>query len=112
MRLLELTVRNFRGFGPDAEPLNLDADLVLFFGPNAYGKTSLSEAVEWLFYGSTKRRRRGDELNRTEYQGTFRNVHGGVPTEVVIRVRLPDGSERTLSRPLKVPRRRQSVPSH
>jgi hypothetical protein len=98
MRFLDLTVRNFRGFGPEAVPLNLDAELILFFGPNAYGKTSLSEAIEWLFYGTTKRRRRGDELNRTEYQGTFKNVHGGAPTEVVARVRLSDGSERTLIR--------------
>jgi chromosome segregation ATPase len=99
MRLLELMVRNFRGFGNEPVSLNLDADLLLFFGPNGFGKTSLSEAIEWLFYGMTKRRQRGDQLSRGEYQGSFRNAHGvGAPVEVTARVRLPGVGERTLSR--------------
>lgn len=98
MRLLELTVRNFRGFGNESVSLNLDADLLLFFGPNGFGKTSLSEAIEWLFYGTTKRRERGDLLNRSEYQGSFRNAHGGAPVEVKVRVRMMDAVDCTLSR--------------
>ena len=77
MRLLELTVCNFRGFGPAVDPIDLDADLVLLNGPNGHGKTSLAEAIEWLFYGTTKRRLRGEDYSRAEYANTFANVHGG-----------------------------------
>ena len=37
MRLVELAVRNFRGFGSKADTIRLDRDLVLFFGPNGFG---------------------------------------------------------------------------
>jgi energy-coupling factor transporter ATP-binding protein EcfA2 len=98
MRFLNLTVRNFRGFGNDPVTIDFDGELILFFGPNGFGKTSLSEAIEWLFYGTTKRRRRGDDLNRTEYLGSFCNAHGGMPVEVTARVQLPGHGEHRLSR--------------
>jgi DNA repair exonuclease SbcCD ATPase subunit len=66
MRLLNLTVRNFRGFGSEPTSVSLDGELILFFGPNGFGKTSLAEAIEWLFYGTTvdggaKARKDGDK---------------------------------------------------
>ncbi|MGI4796161.1 MAG: AAA family ATPase [Janthinobacterium lividum] len=88
MRLRSLTIGNFRGFGPGVEAIDLDADLVLLYGPNGHGKTSLAEAVEWLFYGTTKRRVRGERFSKAEYSGTFANAHGGKPTEVSLQVRL------------------------
>jgi hypothetical protein len=36
MRLITLTVRNFRGFGPRGVTINVGVDLVLMFGPNGY----------------------------------------------------------------------------
>src|SRR4051795_12311512 len=99
MRLIELTVRNFRGFGPNIPPIDLNADLVLLFGPNGHGKTSLAEAIEWLFYGTTKRRQRGEEFSRAEYAGTFANVHGHTPTEVSLKIRF-HGRDIILSRRL------------
>ena len=56
MRLVELTIRNFRGFGATSDTIKLDRDLILIYGPNGFGKTSIAEAVEWLFYSFTKRR--------------------------------------------------------
>lgn len=105
MRLVELSIRNFRGFGPIAIPIKLDGDLVLFFGPSGFGKTSLTEAIEWLFYGSTKRRQLGENYSRTEYIGTYANAHKGRPVEVEaivdiagrqyrLKRRLLDGAER------------------
>ncbi len=79
MRLIELTVRNFRGFGSKAQTIRLDRDLVLFFGPNGFGKTSLAEAIEWVFYGFTKRRRQGDGYSKAEYAGSYANAHRGKP---------------------------------
>ena len=99
MRLIELTVRNFRGFGSKAVIIRLDRDLVLFFGPNGFGKTSLAEAIEWLFYGFTKRRRQGDGYSKAEYAGTYANVHRGKPVQVDLKVDIA-GQEYLLTRRL------------
>lgn len=87
MQLLNLTIRNFRGFGDAGVTTSLKGDLLLFFGPNGFGKTSLTEAIEWLFYGTTKRRQRGESYGKAEYANTFANVHGGSPTEVSATVK-------------------------
>jgi hypothetical protein len=63
-------------------------DLLLFFGPNGFGKTSLAEAIEWLFYATTKRRQQGDTCSRSEYANSFANIHGGLPTEVSAKVQI------------------------
>jgi DNA repair exonuclease SbcCD ATPase subunit len=99
MRLVNLTIRNFRGFGSTAEPISLDGDLLLFFGPNGFGKTSLAEAIEWLFYGTTKRRQLGDGYSRSEYANSFANIHGGTPTNVTATVEI-SGRRTVLSRRL------------
>jgi recombinational DNA repair ATPase RecF len=61
MWLINLTIRNFRGFGASIDQIDLDADLVLFYGPIGHCKTSLTDAIEWLFYGCTKRRLLGEQ---------------------------------------------------
>lgn len=99
MRLLELTIHNFRGFGKSAEPIRLDRDLILIFGPNGFGKTSIAEAIEWLFYGTTKRRLQGEGYSKAEYAGTYANAHGTKPVQVDLKVSL-GGSEVVLSRRL------------
>lgn len=99
MRLIELTIANFRGFGPTVPPIDLSSDLVLVYGPNGHGKTSVAEAIEWLFYGTTKRRQRGEQFSRAEYADTFANVHGKYPVEVSLRAEH-NGHEIVLSRRL------------
>src|SRR5216684_1528185 len=86
MRLLSLTAHNFRGFGSSRVTVGLGADLVLMFGPNGFSKTSFAEAIEWFFYGTTRRRKRGETYSKSEYDGCFANVHGGLPVEVSARV--------------------------
>jgi hypothetical protein len=100
MKILDLTISDFRGFGRNEKPLKLDSDLVLFYGSNGYGKSSIAEAIEWLFYGATKRRQLGDSYSKVEYAGTYANVHRKHPTEVSARVRMSDGHEYTLTRRL------------
>ena len=76
----------------------LGGELILIYGPNGFGKTSLTEGLEWLFYGTTKRRLRGDAYSRTEYTNTFANIHGGTPVEVSATVLLPDGTQHIIGR--------------
>jgi hypothetical protein len=36
LKILDLTISAFRGFGRNEHPPKLDRDLVLFYGPNGY----------------------------------------------------------------------------
>lgn len=90
-RLLDLTASNLRSFGATPTTVDLDSDVVLFYGPNGFSKTNLAEALEWLFYGWTRRRKRGEMLSATEYGCTCANAHVRQPVEVSARVRLADG---------------------
>ena len=103
MRLVKIKPTYFRGFG-NADWINLDADLVVLHGPNGQGKTSLAEAVEWLLYGKTKRRERGENLSQRDYQGSYRNAHAptDATTSVEAVLRECNGSEHTLQRELVV----------
>lgn len=98
MRLKHLKIRNFRGFGSTEVEVPCHADLVLLFGPNGYGKTSLAEAVEWLLTGTTRRRQRGEEISKSEYGGTFPNAHNGTPVQVTATILGPDGADHHLTR--------------
>jgi energy-coupling factor transporter ATP-binding protein EcfA2 len=82
----------------------LEADLVVIFGPNGYGKSSLTEAIEWLLYGRTKRRERGETLSQRDYQGSYRNIHApqSEVTYVEALVSLQDGTEHRIRRELKI----------
>jgi hypothetical protein len=99
MRLIKIKPAYFRGFG-DSDWIEVDSSLVVLFGPNAFGKTSLSDAVEWLLYGATIRHQRGEALSRRDYKGAYVNVHAptGAETSVTAVFRRPDGSEVELKR--------------
>jgi len=94
----------FRGFG-NSDWINLNASLVVVHGPNGFGKTSLVEALEWLLYGKTKRRERGEALSARDYQGHYRNVHAPdqEPTFVeAVLCRLASGEEFLIKRELQL----------
>lgn len=101
MKLLRIRPTYFRGFGP-SEWHDLDANLVVLYGANGHGKTSLAEAIEWLLYGMTRRRERGEALSQRDYQGSYRNAHAPAEerTSVEAVFRQADGSTVTLRRDL------------
>lgn len=53
-RLLSLTIENFRG-ARDPVTFDLDASVVLMWGPNGTGKTTFFDALLWLLQGSLPR---------------------------------------------------------
>lgn len=73
-RIKSLTVQGFRGFNKLNETLKFHDKLTLIAGPNSYGKTSISEALEWLLYGVTSKVSDATS-NKSEYAGSYRNVH-------------------------------------
>lgn len=102
MRLTSLSISGFRGFN-DAQTLDLSDPMVLFDGPNGSGKTSIGEAVEWLLYGKTLKRTKGDELSKREYDGSYKNAHyiGAAPPYVEAELQDKAGKARTIRRELK-----------
>jgi len=73
MKIRNLTVQGFRGFNERCNPIDFHERLTLISGPNSYGKTSISEALEWLLYGVTSKI--DDAKATTEYKGSCRNCH-------------------------------------
>ena len=56
IRLIAVQPHFFRGFRDIPDPIPLADDLVVIDGRNTSGKTSLAEALEWLFTGRLSRR--------------------------------------------------------
>jgi len=56
IRIVSIQPHYFRGFRETPQPIRLDGDLVVIDGRNTSGKTSLAEALEWLFSGCLSRR--------------------------------------------------------
>jgi hypothetical protein len=59
VRLISIKPHYFRGFRKLEAAIQMDADLVVFQGRNSSGKTSISEALEWLITGALSRREIG-----------------------------------------------------
>jgi len=70
--LRHLTVGPFRGFR-NPEPFDLQQRIVMFYGPNGSGKTSLCEALEFALLGSVDE----GEMKRIAANRYLSNVHEG-----------------------------------
>jgi hypothetical protein len=73
VRLLSLQPQYFRGFRRLDHAIDLSADLVAIEGRNSSGKTSISEALEWLITGSLSRRTSGQYGNARELANCISN---------------------------------------
>jgi DNA repair exonuclease SbcCD ATPase subunit len=94
MRLISLTLRNFRGFAQE-QTVSLDGDVVVIWGPNGSGKTTLLDALQWLVLGDVPRLRRtalkpGEDVVTSRYAT-------GVPY-VSARIRDDDGAVTSFTR--------------
>lgn len=87
MKLIGLKVAGIRGFN-DEQTIDLDAKLVFYYGPNGSGKTSIGEAIEWLFYWRTIKRVKGDEISKREYEGCYRNTHYHGPVDPFVEAQI------------------------
>lgn len=85
MRLSSLRIKGFRGFA-DERVLDFSPTVTVMYAPNSYGKTSVSEALEWLLYGTTWRVDHG--ITRDEYKGSFRNCHVASDSECFVEATM------------------------
>ncbi|WP_428338667.1 AAA family ATPase [Mycobacterium sp.] len=94
-RLVSLEIRGFRAFGTEARTLQLDAPLVVVHAGNSQGKTSLTEAIEFLISGRSSRR----EMlggSKAEYHDSLRNAHlPAADTDVYVQALVRDAAGTT-----------------
>ena len=73
VKLNSLQAHYFRGFRKSEGPINLADNFIVIEGRNSSGKTSLAEALEWLFSGSLSRRESSDAGNARELEDCVAN---------------------------------------
>ncbi len=72
MKLKRLTIAGFRGFNVERS-IDFHEKLTVIAAPNSHGKTSISEALEFLIYGATSKVEKAD--SKEEYKDSYRNRH-------------------------------------
>jgi recombinational DNA repair ATPase RecF len=88
-----LTVQGFRGFNEE-RTVDFHECLTLIYAPNSYGKTSISEALEWLLYGVTSKVEKAD--SKDEYKGSYRNRHFPESLCPFVKVRFVEGDKESV----------------
>ena len=73
IRLSTIQPHYFRGFRNVQYPISIHGDLVVIDGRNTSGKTSLAEALEWLFTGWLSRRENMDLGSPHELENCISN---------------------------------------
>lgn len=101
LRLRRLEVQGFRAFGAERQVLDFEKDLAFIYAPNSQGKTSLSEAIEFLLSGHTSRRDLQGSAVR-EFADALRNAHLPNGQEVVVHAVIIgiDGNQHIVERKL------------
>ncbi|MGZ0043065.1 ATP-binding protein [Paenibacillus ottowii] len=68
MKIRSLKICGFRGFSDETIFRFNDAKVILLYGPNGHGKTSVFDAIEWVLSGEIHRFNQAtDERNRTRF---------------------------------------------
>jgi len=96
MKIKSMTAKGFRGFNVERS-INFHDRLTLIYAPNSYGKTSISEALEWLLYGVTSKVE-GADYSKDEYKGSYRNSHFPESLTPFVEIILADGVNETIFR--------------
>ena len=95
VRLASLQAQYFRGFRKAADPVNMRENLIVIDGPNSSGKTSLAEALEWLFTGSLSRRENNSSGNPRELEDCIQNQFRPNDVETWVKGEFVSGSAET-----------------
>ena len=98
VRILAIRPSYFRGFRAPAPTLSLDADLVVVEGRNSSGKTSLSEAIEWVLTGRLSRRDSGQHGHSSELADCIANQFRPAGAETFVELVLQVGDARQVVR--------------
>lgn len=102
VRILSIRPSHFRGFRSPIAPIGLDADLIVLEGRNSSGKTSVSEAIEWVLTGHLSRRDSGQHGHPTELANCIANEFRPEKEETFVELGLKlNGTPTILRRVLR-----------
>lgn len=86
IRIMSVTIKRFRGF-PDEVTIPFNSGLTVIYAANGTGKSTICQAVEWLFTGEIA------DISDSAY-----TCHWGVGEKSVSAICLIDGKKQTFSR--------------
>ena len=92
MKIKSITIQGFRGFNEE-RTIDFHDRLTLICAHNSYGKTSISESLEWLLYGTTSKVKKAHY--KDEYKGSYRNSHLPESETAFVRAAFADGPSET-----------------
>ena len=98
MKITSLALQAFRGFNNQAIFCLENADIIILYGPNGHGKSSIYDAIEWVLTGGIHRfDEASNERRRTRF---IRNLHAdtSVKSFVKLGVILSDKRRFTIER--------------
>jgi DNA repair protein SbcC/Rad50 len=98
MKITSLTIQAFRGFNEKKEFCLESADIIVLYGPNGHGKSSIYDAIEWVLTGGIHRfDESSPERRRTRF---IRNLHSNSSDKSFVKlgIVLTDGSRFILER--------------
>jgi DNA repair exonuclease SbcCD ATPase subunit len=73
MKINKIRIKGFRGFNKE-QTLLIDSNIVLIYGLNGAGKSSFTEALEWLFFGEISRQRLSRCRSEYQYEEYLKNL--------------------------------------
>ncbi len=73
MKIKSVTINGFRGFN-EKRTISLNNNIVIIYGLNGSGKSSLTEALEWLFFGEISRQRLSRCKSEYQYEDYLTNL--------------------------------------
>jgi hypothetical protein len=91
VKIKSLTIQGFRGFNEE-RTIDFNDRLTIIYAPNSYGKTSVSEAMEWLLYQITSKVEKAD--SKDEYKGSYRNRHLPSSKTPYVKATFKDGENK------------------
>lgn len=89
MKIKSIKIAGFRGFNEE-KIIDFNDKLTVISAPNSHGKTSISEAMEFLLYGSTSKV--DSAYAKEEYKDSYRNKHFPESSPAYIEVEMVDSS--------------------
>lgn len=86
MKVQSITIEAFRGFLEKMVFNFQDAEVLLLYGPNGHGKTSIFDGIEWALTGEIQRfSEASDERRRTRF---IRNLHANSERTTYVTLEL------------------------
>lgn len=107
MKIYSLSLQAFRGFNKN-EKFCLESDIIVLYGPNGHGKSSIYDAIEWALTGGIHRfDEASQERKRTKF---IRNLHADYKEKsfVELGIELEDGSRFKINRECTATQKDQS----